>query len=159
MKTYIGFDIGGTKIDVALVQGRKILNRKIIGTPKNKKDFLAAVFGIIQEFTDSKKVAVRGIGIGIAGVIDRKNGRIVKSPNLPKLNGLNLKQAIEKKFKIPVRIDNDAKCFLRAEAKYGAAKKAKNAIGLIMGTGIGTGILIDRKNYYGRDGAAGEIGD
>ncbi|MDP1629725.1 MAG: ROK family protein [bacterium] len=157
MNNYIGLDIGGTKIDAALVRDNKILKRKIIKTPKNKKDFLAAVFGIIQELSSDKNAAIRGIGIGMAGVIDRKAGKIIKSPNLPKLNGLNLKSALENKFGLPVRIDNDAKCFIRAEAKFGAARKRKNAIGLILGTGIGSGIMIDGKIYYG-GGSAGEIG-
>jgi glucokinase len=155
---YIGFDIGGTKIDAGLVRGNKILKRKIVPTPKNKKDFLAAVLGIIRELAGGREKSIRGVGVAMAGVIDRKNGKVIKSPNLPKLNGLNFKKAIENKFKIPVRLDNDARCFLRAEARFGAAKNKKNAIGLILGTGVGAGIMIDGKIYYGRDGAAGEIG-
>lgn len=158
MDRYIGFDIGGTKIDAGLVKGNEILNRKIVPTPKNKKDFVAAVLGVIRELAGGRGKSVKGIGIAMAGAIDRKSGKIVRSPNLPRLNGLNLKKAVERKLKIPVRIDNDAKCFLRAEAKFGAARKAKNAVGLILGTGVGAGIMIGGKIYYGRDEAAGEIG-
>ena len=155
---YIGLDIGGTKIDAGLVRGNEILKRKTVPTPKNKKDFLAAVFGIIHELAEGRKKSIRGLGIGMAGAIDRKAGKIVRSPNLPRLNGLNLKKAIEGKFKIPVRVDNDAKCFMRSEARFGAAKNKRNAVGLIIGTGIGAGIMIGGKIYYGRDGAAGELG-
>ncbi len=153
-KYAIGFDIGGTKIDAGLVKGNKILKRKIIPTPKTPKDFLAAVFSTVNEIM---AVGVRGIGIGMAGVIDRQRGVILHSPNLPKLDGLKLRQALEKKFGLPVRIDNDARCFLRAEANFGAARNFKDAVGLILGTGIGSGIMIDGKIYYGA-GAAGEAG-
>ncbi len=152
---YIGFDIGGTKIDAGLVRGNKILRRKTLPTPKNKKDFLAAVFDAIRELA-SRKSEIKGIGVAMAGVIDA--GKIIKSPNLPKLNGLNLKKAIEDGFKIPVRVGNDAKCFLRAEARFGAARNKKNSVGLILGTGVGGSIMIGGKIYCGRDGSAGEIG-
>ncbi|MBW2983762.1 ROK family protein [Candidatus Woesearchaeota archaeon] len=155
MKHIIGVDVGGTNIRAAVVSNGKIISKIKTKTEpkKGQKAVLRKVVDIIESFP-SKNIA--GIGLGVPGMIDAKNGIVKYSPNLP-LKNVNIKKLIEKEFKKPVFVDNDANCFTLAETKYGAAKNKENVIGLTLGTGVGSGILIDGKLYHGR-GSAAELG-
>lgn len=152
----LGVDIGGTKIRAVLLDNK---NRRFFGfniaTPKNKKAFFEVLEKEIGEIIKKNKIS--GIGIGLPGIVDVKNGVLIKSPNLLFLKNWQAKKFFSK-FNRRVAIDNDSRCFLRAEAKFGAAKGYKNAIGLTIGTGIGGGIMIDGKIYYGKNSGAGEFG-
>ncbi|MBW2974931.1 ROK family protein, partial [Candidatus Woesearchaeota archaeon] len=96
------------------------------------------------------------IGIGSPGPLDYRTGIIGKTPNLP-LQGVNLKSLIKSRFRKKVCIENDANCFVLAEAILGAGKKNSFVAGLTIGTGLGSGLVIDKKIYHGRCSAA-EIG-
>lgn len=152
----LGIDIGGTKIRGVVIDSR---NKKVadfdIKTPKNKKDFLAALERGIKGISVCYKIF--GIGIGLPGIVDVKRGVLVKAPNLPFLDGW---QAAEffKKFSRRVKIENDSRCFLLAESKFGAARKYKNIVGLTIGTGIGGAVMIDGRIYRGANDGTGEIG-
>ncbi len=155
MKT-IGVDLGGSKVEVILFDDRKIKKRSIIKTMahttqarilKNILDCIEKVF----------VVDVKRIGVGIPGIAD-SSGKILDMPNVKKLVGVNVKKIIQKRFKIPVVIENDANCFALAEYKYGAGKHYRNVVAIIFGTGIGAGLVLDGKLYRGSNGGAGEIG-
>ncbi len=149
MKT-IAIDVGGSSIKYGLFD-KKISNLETITTPKNKKDFLLAILKIAAQFPDVNK-----IGIGLPGIVDRKTGKILNLPNLKFLNNFNIVEYFQEPG-FEVRIDNDVKCWTRAELHFGVGKKYKNFVLLAIGTGIGGGIVIDKKIYYGK-GAAGELG-
>lgn len=110
---------------------------------------------------------IGGIGIGFAGPVDFERGAAIMGPNL-KTGKIEFKKILERRLplslklrrtrKIPVAVDNDAKCFALAESIFGAAKGYKNIVGLTIGTGIGGGIIIDGKIYRGATGSAGEFG-
>lgn len=158
MSYAIGVDVGATKISSGLVWNGQI--PKIIKIPtevqQGNKTIISNIIKAIQVFDNPK---AKAIGIGIAGAIDRKNGVVVSSPNLPKgFINIELKKIIEKEFHKPVTIENDAHCFALAESVYGAGAKANIVIGLTLGTGIGGGIIFNKRIYHGRDGLAGEIG-
>ncbi|MBW2996736.1 ROK family protein [Candidatus Woesearchaeota archaeon] len=157
MRYAIGLDIGGTKIEGALVSEKgKITKRYRIST-ESKKGRAKVLKNIVEVITQlSKKRKIHGIGVGIPGFADRK-GKIVNMPNVP-LKGFNLKDFLKKKFKRPVFIDNDANCFALGEYMFGAGKGSSALIGLIIGTGIGSGIVVDGKVISGCEGGAGEIG-
>ncbi len=157
MTYYLGIDIGGTKIKAVLLQGfsMKIMECFVIDTPKNKKQFLSVTSRLVTFIAQNKKLS--GIGAGLPGIVDMKRGILVKAPNLPFLNGWNAKNFF-RKFSSRVAVDNDSRCFVRAEAAYGAARGYKNIIGIAIGTGIGGGIMVDGKMYYGRNNGAGEFG-
>ncbi len=154
---YIGIDIGGTKTKGVIFDSkiRRVKKEITIKTPKNKKVFLKQLEKIILEF--KKERNIRGIGVGLPGIVDYTTGKLIKAPNAPFLNGWNVKKAL-RKFKLPVKIDNDSRCFLRAEAKLGAGYGHKNIVGLTIGTGIGGGIIINGKMYQGKTSGAGEFG-
>jgi len=87
-----------------------------------------------------------------------KRGEIISINNIREFNGFNLKNPIQEKYGIPAFINNDANCFALSEAYFGAGKNYNNIIGITLGTGVGGGIVIDRKVYSGNLGAAGEFG-
>lgn len=154
---YLGIDVGGSKIRGIILDKSKgrwfsVFNIK---TPRNKKLFLGALEREIEKIRQKKKIA--GIGIGLPGIIDIRRGILIKSPNLPFLNGWQAEKFFSK-FKIKVKIDNDSRCFLRGEALMGAGQKYKNIAAIAIGTGIGGGLMIDGKIFYGKNNSAGEIG-
>ena len=153
---YIGIDIGGTKIKSIVFDAKNKLIKKetTIKTPKNKKDFLNQLGKIVLELGKGNKI--KGIGVGLPGVVGYL-GILIKAPNLPFLNNWNARDFF-RKYKIPVKIDNDSRCFLRAETKSGAGYGHKNIVGLTIGTGIGGGIIINGKMYQGKTNSAGEFG-
>lgn len=151
-----GLDIGGTKIEGAALRGGRILHKIRIPTPRSRREFLRAVFDAIQALSKGEKIA--GIGLSVAGAQDMARGVILESPNLIFLNGFPLRDEVKKRFKLPVAMDNDANCFLRAEARYGFAKGCKNVVALTLGTGVGGAVMIGGQIVQGRHGSAGELG-
>ena len=155
-KAFLGIDIGGTKIEGILWRSGKILRVQKLKTPKNRQKFLSAVFDLIESLR--KDVSAAGIGIALAGATDLRTGKVIHSPNLPFINGLNLKKLLEARFAIPVRVDNDSRCFLRGEINFGSSKEKKNVVGMIIGTGVGGALYLEGKMIYGKHGFAGEQG-
>ncbi|MFA6027387.1 MAG: ROK family protein [Patescibacteria group bacterium] len=147
-------DIGATKIAGALI--KEPLSLKSFKIVKSSSSLL----DIANFAKDIKKDAkISSIGLSIAGQIDAKSGIIVRSPNFPKnFKNIKIKKILQDKFKVPVYLDNDANCFALGEAVYGAGKKYKNLVGITLGTGVGGGIIIDKKIYHGKNNLAGEFG-
>ena len=154
---YLGIDVGGSKIRGILLN--KSRNQQLfafqVKTPKNRKLFLEILEKEVRKILQKRKII--GIGVGLPGIIDIKRGLFIKAPNLPFLNGWWVKKFFLR-FKTKTKFDNDSRCFLRAEAFLGAGRKYKNIIVLTVGTGIGGGIMINRKIYYGEKFGAGEFG-
>lgn len=162
-KTYaIGVDIGGTKISGVLFDGKNVLADCNLGTPKdNFSHFLIMLNAVIEPLLSAarkNKIKVAGIGLGIAGIIERQTGKVKKSPNIKFLDNKFIGREIEKKYGPPVKIDNDAGCFTRAEAKMGAGKNCRSVYGITIGTGIGGAWWTNGKIHEGAHGAAGEPG-
>jgi len=154
---FVGLDIGGTKIRGIIfdAKNRQVKKEITTKTPKNKKHFINQLEKVVLELKKTKKI--KGIGLGLPGIVNYTTGVLVKAPNLPFLNGWNAKKAF-RKFRVPVRVDNDSRCFLLGEYLAGAAKGRKNIIGVTFGTGIGGGIIVDGKIYRGANNGAGEFG-
>jgi glucokinase len=156
-KFYLGIDIGGSKIKGVLLDKKK--NQWFFGfnitTPKNKKSFLKVLEQEIYKLLQKKKII--GMGIGLPGIVDIKYGILMKAPNLPFLNNWQARKFFSK-FSKNLKFDNDSRCFVIAESIFGVARKYKNIIGITIGTGIGGGVIIDGKIYYGAGNGAGEFG-
>ena len=148
MRHIIGVDIGGTKIKAGLVGNNRVITKVAIATQANKgkKTVIKNILLSIDKLFNKDIMAVC---IGCPGPISPKTGVIGKTPNLP-LEGVNLKKIIKQKFKKPVFIDNDANCFALAEAILGNGKKYSNVVGLTIGTGLGSGLVINKKIYHGK---------
>lgn len=160
-KNYIiGIDIGGSKINAVIFNDGEVLKSAKISTPlKSRKEFLEKLEALVSKLiSDINSKEILGIGCGVAGVLDVEKGIILKVEKIKMLNGFNIKNWMQKKFGRDVKIDNDARCFARAEYMFGAGRGYKNLIGITLGTGIGGGIIIDGKIFYGSFDSAGEIG-
>lgn len=96
--------------------------------------------------------------MGLPGPIDEKSGVVHFFPNIPGFREVNLKSILERKLRLPVFLDNDAKLMALAEYRLGHARGFKNALCITLGTGVGGGIIIEGSLYRGKDNAAGEIG-
>jgi len=149
----IGVDLGGTKIEaIALAPDGHEIFRKRVLTPRGDYDAtLAAVAGLAREAGPGT------VGVGIPGALSRLTGR-VKNANSTWLIGRPLKEDLERALGRAVRIDNDANCFALSEAIDGAGKGARAVFGVILGTGVGGGIVIDGRVLVGRNAIAGEWG-
>jgi len=161
LEMIIGIDLGGTKIRAALATDKgKIITDVNIPTEAQKGK--AAVIGnlkkAIHNLIHGNREKLCCIGVGVPGPILYEKGIVIEPPNLPGWKRVNLKKILEKEFKVPVFIDNDANCAALAEARFGAGRKARHFIYMTISTGIGGGIIIDKKLYRGAIGAAGEFG-
>ena len=126
---------------------------------KSRKEFVSALLGVADEMTkDIPRRAFIGIGAGAAGISDPKRQKMVLSPNIPAINGLKIGELLNRRFHLKTRLDNDARCFLRAEMGLGKAKKRKNTIGVTLGTGVGGAVAVGGKIIFGADFSAGEMG-
>jgi glucokinase len=154
MQKVIGIDIGGTKISGVVTDGKKVLKELTIVTPKTASDFAYSLKHLVGFLSAGQEI--HGVGIGMAGVINTKRKVAVYSPNIKYVHDFDFKKLFEKKFKIEVA--NDAKCFALAEAKLGQGKNCDSVVGIILGTGIGSGFVLSGKVYKGAHYGAGEVG-
>jgi len=153
----IGIDLGGTKIEgIVLDESFETIDKKRIQTPKN--DYNAIVNSIIGLVNELKtKTPDVTIGICTPGVISKQSG-LIKNSNTQCLIGMPLKEDLEKILKQNISMENDANCFTMAESKLGSGKDFEIIFGVIMGTGVGGGIVINGKVHHGRTNIAGEWG-
>lgn len=135
-KYAIGIDLGGTNLRVALVSEEGEIVRKV--RKSSSEEVFVSLLESIEEVNNSEIV---GIGLGVAGIIDRKNGRVFSSPNLRAVEGLDLIHGIHQRFHVPVFIENDANVAALGEKMSGAGKNFENFVLLTLGTGIGGGII------------------
>ena len=151
----IGIDLGGTKTEgIVLNNSLEPIQRKRITTPQNDyNEILNSIVGLVDEL----KTADSTIGICTPGAISKKTG-LIKNSNTKCLVGMPLKEDLEKKLGQDISMENDANCFAMAEAKLGAAKGFDIIFGIIMGTGVGGGIIMNGKLHQGRTNIAGEWG-
>lgn len=156
----LGIDVGGTSIKFGVVQKGKILSEFALPTfafenPSKVVDQLT--IGIEQIFSNFDKKSFIGIGIGFPGKVDSKKGIVTSAPNFNNWKNVKVKKSLNR-FKLPVFIDNDANCAALGELYYGIGKKLNNFIMITVGTGVGGGIIINKKLFRGETGGAGEIG-
>lgn len=153
----IGVDLGGTNVRAGLVNRDRLLKlgSRAVRSSGSRDEVLSDLCATIESVFDDR---VQGIGIGVPSLVDPKDGVIFDTTNIPSWKKVALRAYLEKKFKVPVRIDNDANCFALGERHFGAGKSCENFVGLIVGTGLGAGILSGGKLHSGTDCGAGEFG-
>lgn len=160
----IGIDIGGTKMSAVLFNGQEVLADYTLATPKDDIGklmvMLLALIKPLEDRAKKDKTKIKGIGLGVPGLLDFNEGKVLLANNLPLLNGVKVVELVKQKVNpdYGVSLDNDANCFVRAEAKLGAGRKHKNVYGVIVGTGIGGGWWVNDSIYLGSHRAAGEPG-
>lgn len=155
----LGVDLGGTKIETLALDrstGAIRWNRRVATPQGDYSATLDAIVDLVQQA--ERTCGARGsLGVGTPGALSRATGRL-KNSNSVCLNGRPLRQDLEMRLERPVRIANDANCFALSEATDGAAADAGVVFGVILGTGTGAGIVVERRILTGPNGIAGEWG-
>jgi glucokinase len=153
----LGIDIGGTNIKIGRVENGKVDEETIIAVDKNatKEVTLSSLFEAIDKVN---RPNIIGIGVGVPGLVDPLTGIIYDIQNIPAWVEVALKDILEQRYGLPVSINNDANCFALGEKIFGKGKNYENFIGLSIGTGIGTGVIINSRLYNGVLCGAGEVG-
>ena len=153
----LGVDLGGTKTEAILLdENLDVLERKRIPTPQdNYQEILNSITSLVLDL--SSNVSDFSLGICTPGTISKQTG-LIKNSNTQCLIGKSLKEDLENKLEKKISMENDANCFTMAESILGAAMEFSLVFGVIMGTGVGGGIVIDKKLHLGRTNIAGEWG-
>jgi fructokinase len=153
----IGIDLGGTKIEALALEAGKELRRQRIASPRGDYPAtISAVCGLAAGL--ERDLGKKGtVGIGIPGSLSRATG-LVKNANSTWLIGRPLRQDLEKALGREVRLANDANCFALSESRDGAAAGAAVVFGVILGTGVGGGIVVNGRILEGPNAIAGEWG-
>ncbi len=160
-KYALGVDIGGTNIKLGIVseKGEIILSSMV---PTNRKggpeEVISQLKKGIAEIIFENEIKIEGIGIGAAGSVSSQKGTVSNPPNVPGWKVINIVEIIKEEFNIPVFIDNDANAAAIGEMLYGAGKFFNSFALVTLGTGVGGGLILNRRIYQGDTGAAGEIG-
>lgn len=158
----IGVDIGGTKIKAGLVDASGRILRSVkepSQTAKGKAAMLRTLEKVVAGLWTPDVRGIRGIGVGLAGIVDHERGIYLQGPNFPaSFRNIPVAALLQRKFRVPTRVDNDVHCFTLGEAKFGLGKGFSQVIGLTLGTGIGGGMVLNGKLYRGKNNAAGEFG-
>ena len=155
----IGIDLGGTKIEGILTdENYKSITRKRIPTNQEEgyNSILESIKNLVLELVQESNDKV-SIGVCTPGALSLSSG-LIKNSNTQCLIGKDLQNDLKNILHYNISIENDANCFALAEAKLGAGKNSNLVFGVIMGTGVGGGIIIDGKIHHGRTNVAGEWG-
>jgi glucokinase len=165
MKAFAGIDLGGTDIKYGLIDSAgKILHSN--STPSHARKSKAEILDRLEycardmlEYASTKNFSVNYLGIGSPGTVDNIKGRILgHSPNIPDWKGTDISQRLTERLNLPVYVGNDANLMAMAETMFGAGRGHKDVFCTTVGTGIGGGLIVNRKLITGSAFSAGEFG-
>jgi N-acetylglucosamine kinase len=155
---FYGFDMGGTKIEMGVFDDNlKRVWQKRVATPKDDYNALLDTFKRLTDEADQHFNCLGKVGVGIPGLIDRDTG-VVFTTNVPAAKEKPLFTDLQRQLNRPIKMDNDANCFALSEAWDDEFRSYGSVLGIILGTGLGGGLVIDGKVFSGRNSTAGEIG-
>ena len=162
MKVIAGIDVGGTAIKMGLVseQGAVLSKKSMPYDPrKSFEDLVGSVCGSIQSLLSSPKADLEAVGISTPGFAEPGTGILIDGANnVPVLQGHSLPGALGRRLGLPAFIDNDGTCATTGELLFGAGRNFRNFVLITLGTGIGGGVVVNRRPVTGRDGQPPEIG-
>jgi glucokinase len=153
----IGIDLGGTNVRAGVVvDGRlaRVETRTIRGQG-TEAEVLEDLFGAVDSVAGP---GVAGIGAGVPSIIDLKTGTVYDVQNIPSWTKVPLKGLLEDRYRLPAYVNNDANCFAAGEKIFGKLAPYDNAVGLIVGTGLGAGVIANGRLFSGVNCGAGEFG-
>ncbi len=159
MPLYAGFDLGGTELKYGLLdECNRLVFKDIVPSPHKIKDLLDLFRELWRDLKRKEIKTVRAAGFGIPGIFSLEDQRILQSPNYPELDNYPFRPAIARFIDVPFWLDNDANMAAYGEFRCGAGRGVKNMILLTLGTGIGSGIIVDGELVHGACGFAAEMG-
>jgi glucokinase len=153
----VGVDLGGTNVRAGLVAGGRLRDVKAVPI-RNRgtmEEVLEDVFGAVDAVMREE---VEGIGAGVPSVIDLKTGTVYDVQNIPSWTKVPLKARLEERYRRPAYVNNDANAFAAGEKHFGKIGPYDSAVGLIIGTGLGAGVIANGRLYSGVNCGAGEFG-
>ncbi len=154
----IGVDLGGTKVAVGKMVAGELTEQLYARIDQESEDPMDAVRlmrDLIQQLMNEQ---VRGIGVGVPGLVNRDWGIVYDVLNIPNWKEIPLKSLLEEKFPVPVYIDNDANCFAMGEYRFGSHAGHDDFVGITLGTGMGSGIIKNGILLPDAHGCSGEFG-
>lgn len=160
MEVVLGMDIGGTNSDVAMVtQNGKIIARSHLSTANfdDFSNYANAVCDLVKQMEADKSVDIKGFGIGAPNG-NFYSGMIEFAPNLKWKGKVDVVKIMQDRLEVPVFITNDANAAAIGEKKFGVAGDLKDFVMITLGTGVGSGVVVNGELVYGHDGFAGEVG-
>jgi len=156
-ETVVGVDLGGTNVRAGRVEGGRLAEVRSVPVRSQgtEREVLEDMFGAIDAVL---REGVAGIGAGVPSVIDLKAGVVYDVQNIRSWKKVPLKSYLEERYRLPVCVNNDANCFAAGEKYFGKARPYDHAVGLILGTGLGAGVIANGRLYSGANCGAGEFG-
>ncbi|MGZ5438686.1 MAG: ROK family protein [Candidatus Aminicenantales bacterium] len=153
----VGIDLGGTNVRAGLVVDGRLTGVRSVPVRGQgaEGDVLEDLFSAVDAIIGPD---VAGIGAGVPSIIDLKTGTVYDVQNIPSWKKVPLKAILEERYRRPVYVNNDANCFAAGEKHFGKLGPYDNAVGLIIGTGLGAGIIANGRLYSGINCGAGEFG-
>jgi len=149
--------MGGTKILSGKIESQQVVRAFKTSTPahESEQNVVNTLISAIEQVMDN---TCEGIGIGVPSVVDTEKGIVYDVPAIPSWKEVHLKEQLELYFRKPVFVNNDSNCFVLGEKYFGQGKKYSHLVGITLGTGLGTGIIVNHKLYSGSNCGAGEFG-
>ena len=156
-KNIIGIDMGGTNVRAGLVCENELTQiiSKRINSQVTSDEVLQQLFSLTDELIDNN---IESIGIGVPGLVNAEEKMVYDVVYIPAWKKIPLQQLMQDRYQIPVYVENDANCFALGEYYFGKGQGYHSMIGLTLGTGLGSGLIINKKLYAGKNGGAGEFG-
>lgn len=158
---FVGIDIGGTKTAIAVSpRPPQVIWRKEFATrPADGPDHaIRSIVELTNQALRDLGCKPSSIGVSCGGPLDRINGVIQSPPNLSTWDNVFIKQILEREFRVPCHLENDANAGAVAEHRHGAGQGCRHMAFLTLGTGLGAGLILNGHIYRGASGMAGEIG-
>jgi glucokinase len=156
---HVGFDLGGTALKFGVVDYvGNVISESQVDTPKKLGKLLKALEEIWVTLKNSHQQQIRTAGFGIPGIFSAKEQKILQSPNYPDLDNFALVPALTRFIDVPLVVNNDANMAAYGEYRCGAGQNAHSLVFLTIGTGVGTGIILNGNIWEGACGFAGELG-
>lgn len=157
---YLGVDLGGTQMRMAAVTCEGQLATPMFAVPTGKqfsadqlRTQLLSLHAQVRSILGEQSIA--GTGFGITGLV--RETTLSESDFLPLLNDINIVALAQETLGYPAKIENDARCFVLAETRFGASRGARHVVGITLGTGVGGGVIVDGKIHRGANANAGEV--
>jgi len=157
----IGIDLGGTNIKAGIVNREgKIIKKIAVATnaQKGPNEILNRIYLAIDSLLKKNNFKIKGIGIGLPGIVEASTGLVKNPPNLPGWKSVPIGKLLKSRYNLPVFVENDANAAAIGELIFGSGKNLNSFIFVTLGTGVGGGIIINKKLFRGSSGGAGELG-